>query len=70
MMRIYAPDNSELMQISAITRDGNLLVLKGKVFGTLPMTARVKPGEARSGLRLLNFGTLLFLLTFVFRRDK
>jgi hypothetical protein len=70
MMRIFAPDNSELMQISSITRDGNLLVLKGKVFGTLPMTARVKPGEARRGLRLLNLGTLLFLLTFVFRRDK
>ena len=67
-MKLYAADNSELMQVSAIERDGNQLLLKGKVFGTLPMTARLKPEEARQAFRLLSFGIIWFLLTLPFRR--
>lgn len=70
MMKVYAQDNSELMEISSLERDGNLLVIKGKVFGTMPMTARLQPQEARKGLRLLNFKLVLFLLTFLFRKGK
>lgn len=70
MMKVYAQDNSELMEISALERDGNLLVIKGKVFGTMPMTAKLRPQEARKGLRLLNFKLVLFLLTFLFRSGK
>ena len=70
MMKVYAQDNSELMEISSLERDGNLLVIKGKVFGTMPMTAKVRPQEARKGLRLLNFKLVLFLLTFLFRNGK
>jgi hypothetical protein len=69
-MKLYAPDNSVLMDISAIERKGNELVLKGKVFGSMPMTARVKPEEARSGLKLLGFRLGLFLLTFLFRSSS
>lgn len=67
MMKVYAQDNSELMEINSLERDGNLLVIKGKVFGTMPMTAKLRPEEARKGLRLLNFKLILFLLTFLFR---
>lgn len=67
MMKVYAQDNSELMEIKSLERDGNNLVIKGKVFGTMPMTARLRPGEARKGLRLLNFKLVIFLLTFLFR---
>ncbi|MBF8270834.1 MAG: Phosphoenolpyruvate carboxykinase (ATP) [Gammaproteobacteria bacterium] len=55
------------MEIKSLERDGNVLVIKGKVFGTMPMTARLAPAEARKGLRLLNFKMLWFLLTFLFR---
>jgi hypothetical protein len=67
-MKLYSADNSELMEISAIERDGNQLVLKGKVFGTMPIAAKLRPDEARSGLRLLNARLVLFLLSFLFRR--
>ena len=67
MMKVYAQDKSELMEIKSLERDGNVLVIKGKVFGTMPMTARLNPAEARKGLRLLNFKLVLFLLTFLFR---
>ena len=43
MMKIYGQDNSELMQISSLERDGSTLLIKGKVFGSMPMTAKLTP---------------------------
>jgi len=67
-MKLTSADKSELMNVSALERDGNLLVIKGKIFGAMPMTAKLSPAEFRKGLGLLNFRLLLFLLTFPFRR--
>ena len=68
MMKIYGQDNTELMQISSLERDGNRLVLKGKVFGSMPITANLTPQEGRNGLKLLNLKLAVFLLTFLFRK--
>jgi hypothetical protein len=68
MMKIYARDNSELMQVTALEQDGNALVMKGKVFGSMPMSAKLTPQEARNALKLLNFKLVVFLLTFLFRK--
>lgn len=70
MMTLYSPDNTALMQVSSIEREGNELLIRGKVFGTMPMTARLKPSEARKGLRLLGFGVVWLLLTLLFRKDS
>jgi len=48
-------------------RDGSNLLIKGKIFGTMPLTAKLRPEEARAALKLMNFRTILFLLTLVFR---
>jgi hypothetical protein len=69
-MKIYSADKSELMQVSKIERQGDDLVLKGKVFGTMPMSARLTPEQAREGLKLLSPKLLLFLLTIMFRKSK
>jgi hypothetical protein len=66
-MKIYGADNRELMSITALTRDGGTLVVKGKIFGAMPLTAKLRPEEARAALRLLDWRTALFLLTLVFR---
>lgn len=68
MMKIYARDNSELMQVTALEQDGSSLVMKGKVFGSMPMSAKLTPQEARNALKLLNFKLVVFLLTFLFRK--
>jgi hypothetical protein len=68
MMTLYSGDKSELMQVSAIERDGSDLLIKGKVFGTMPMTARLTPAEARQGMKLLKFRILIFLVTMLFRK--
>jgi hypothetical protein len=67
-MRIKSADGSELMQVNALERDGNLLVIKGKIMGAMPMTAKLSPSEFRKGFGLLNFRLFFFLLTFPFRR--
>lgn len=67
-MKLTGPDKSELMTVSALERDGNDLVIKGKVFGTMPMTARLTPAEARAALKLLDFRTILFILPLPLRR--
>jgi hypothetical protein len=67
-MKFVGPDGSELITVSAVDRDGDKLVIKGKVFGAMPISARLSPAEARQGLKLLNFRLGLFLLTFLLRR--
>jgi hypothetical protein len=69
-MKIYGADNREMMNITAIERDGGDLVIRGKIFGAMPLTAKLRPEEARAAFRLLNFRTALFLLTLVFRRKR
>lgn len=68
MMTLYSADKSELMQVNAIERDGSDLLIRGKVFGTMPMTARLTPAQARQGLKLLRFRLALFLISMLFRR--
>jgi len=69
-MKIYGPDNNEMMAISAIERQGDELVVKGKIFGAMPLTAKVRPEEVRAALKMLDFKTRLFVLTLPFRRSK
>jgi hypothetical protein len=66
-MKLYGSDRRELMTISRIERDGSRLVIKAKVFGTMPMTASLTPADVREGLKLLGLRGILFVLTMPFR---
>jgi hypothetical protein len=68
-MKIFGQDNSELIEIGSLERAGGALLIKGKVFGSMPMTAKLTPEEARNALKLLNFKLAIFLLTFLFRKS-
>ncbi len=67
-MKIFDSNNQELMAVRSLERDGNALVIRGKIFGAMPMVAKLTPAEARAALKLLDFKTILFLLTILFRR--
>jgi hypothetical protein len=69
-MKLYGADNREMMQVSTIERDGSDLLIKGKIFGTMPLTAKLRPEEARAAFKLLGFRTIFFILTMMFRRSK
>jgi hypothetical protein len=68
MMTLFSADGGPLMQVHAIERQGSDLLVRGKAFGTMPVTARLTPAEARKGLQLLGFRLLLFLLTLPLRK--
>ncbi len=67
-MKLQSTDGSELLTVNALERDGNSLLIKGKVFGAMPMNARLNPEAARAALKLLTPRLILFLLTLPFRR--
>jgi hypothetical protein len=67
-MKLYGPDRRELMTVSRLEREGNNLVIKAKVFGTMPLTATLTPEQVRAGLKLLGLRGVLFLFTMLFRR--
>jgi hypothetical protein len=69
-MRLYSQDNTELMRVTSLERDGDQLVVKGKVFGSMPITATLRPEQARAALQLLTPRLLLFLLSLPFRRAR
>ncbi len=69
-MKLRASDGGELMEISALERDGNQLLIRGKVFGAMPLDARLGPDAARAALKLLTPGLVWFLLTLPFRRGN
>jgi hypothetical protein len=69
-MRLYSNDKTVLMEVSSLERDGNDLLVRGKVLGAMPMTARLTPQECRAGLKLVNLRLVWFLLTLPFRKTK
>ena len=67
-MKLYNSDGSDLMTITAIERMDDKLVIKGNIFGTMPVNAQLRPAEARAGLKLLSFRKLLFLVSLLWRK--
>ncbi|KQM97271.1 phosphoenolpyruvate carboxykinase [Sphingobium sp. Leaf26] len=67
-MKILDAQDKELMSVRRIAREGNALIIRGKIFGAMPMVAKLTPAEARAALKLLDLRTILFLLSFLFRR--
>jgi hypothetical protein len=68
-VKLHSTDGTELITVNALERDGNSLLIKGKVFGAMPMNARLGPPAARAALKLLTPRLVFFLLTLPFRRD-
>jgi hypothetical protein len=69
-VKLRSTDGGELMEVSALERDGNQLIIRGKVFGAMPLDARLGPDAARAALKLLTPGLIWFLLTLPFRRES
>ncbi|MBV8853824.1 MAG: hypothetical protein JOY91_10510 [Sinobacteraceae bacterium] len=69
-MRLLGPDQRELMLVSRIEREPQGLVIRAKVFGTMPVTAILTPDAVRAGLRLLGWSGALYLLTMPLRRSR
>lgn len=69
-MELLTKDNDSLMTIESLAPDGDNLLIEGQIMGTLPVRALLTPDQARAALKLLNFRTVLFLLTLLFRPSR
>lgn len=69
MIKLFGPDNKEMMAISTLDKDaeGKALVIKGKIYGAMPLTAKLYPEDARAFLKMLTPKLAWFLLTMLFK---
>ena len=69
-MKLYAVDNSDLMEISGIYPEGDNLVVEGTIMGAMPIRAIVKPGEVRKALGLMSTKTKLHAGKMLYKRSR
>jgi hypothetical protein len=69
MIKLYGPDNKEMMTVNALEKDpdGKGLVIKGKIYGAMPMTALLYPEDARAILKMLTPKLFWLLITLLFK---
>lgn len=69
-MKLFTPEGDELMDVKALTRVGNDIVIEGTIMGAMPTKAVVRPEEARKMFKLLRPAMLPFLSTFIMRKAQ
>jgi hypothetical protein len=55
-LKLYGPDKSLLMDVSAVKEHPEGLLIEGKIMGAMPMKAVLRSEELRSGFKLLTWG--------------
>lgn len=69
-MKLLNLDNSVLMDVSTLKREGDDLVIKGQILGSMPVTAKLTPEQAQAAFKMLDFKTMLFLAGMIFNKRK
>jgi hypothetical protein len=69
-MELYTVDNTSLMSVKSLRPEGNNLLIEGKIMGAMPVRAVLTPDQARAALKLMDFKTIVFLLTILFRPGR
>jgi hypothetical protein len=67
---LYGPAGEDLLVIRSIEREGNSVVVKGQAYGSMPLTATLRPEQARRLFKLLKLPLIPFLVSFLFRKSK
>jgi hypothetical protein len=60
-MKLMSKDGIEMMDVKSIDRDGDRLVLKGKMMGSMATTIYVHPQDLWSAFRLLPWSVIVCL---------
>ncbi|TXS90308.1 NAD(P)/FAD-dependent oxidoreductase [Parahaliea maris] len=69
-MRLFDEQDEELMAVDSIETAGDEVVIRGKTFGTMPLTARLGPGDLRRAIKLaLSPAKVWAILGMLFRKD-
>jgi hypothetical protein len=72
-MKLISKDGIEMMDIRSVERQGEVLVVRGKVMGSMPTTIHLRPENLWEAWQLINWRLLLALpglLLTGYRRSK
>ena len=69
-MKIYTPEKSELLRVTAVETHPDGLLIQGRIMGSMPMKAILRPEELRSGFAFLTPRLAWTLLTMLFRKPS
>lgn len=58
-MKMFSKDGMEMMDVKSIDGEGDNLVMKGKVMGSIHAVIVIKPEDLWQALKLLGFSLLL-----------
>lgn len=60
-MKIFSKEGVEMMDIKSISRDGEKLIVKGKVMGAMSTTFLIKPEDCWQAAQLLGLRVIMYL---------
>lgn len=68
-MKLYTPDNTDLIEVKTVETSPQGLLIGGVIMGAMPMTAVLRPKDLRSGLRFVSVKLVFHVLRMLFRKD-
>lgn len=66
-MKLYTPDNTELIEVTAIVPQEDGIQLEGTIMGAMPMKAILRPRDLRSAFRFVTPRLVWTAFTMLFR---
>ena len=69
-MKLYAADNSDLMEVKRIYPQDSNLIVEGTIMGAMPIRAVLKPAEVRRAIGLMSLRTMLHAFFMLFRSSR
>jgi hypothetical protein len=64
---MYTPEKSELLNVTAVEPHADGLLIQGRIMGSMPMKAVLRPEELRAGFAFLKPRVMWTLVTMLFR---
>jgi hypothetical protein len=73
MMKLISKDGVEMMDIRSLEREGDVLVVKGKIMRSMPVTIHLRPEDLWQAFSLFSWPLLMrvpMLMLKGFRRSR
>ena len=67
-MRLYTPENTELIEVTSVTPHADGVQIEGTIMGAMPMKAVLRPSGLRSAFKFLTPRLAWTMVTMLFRR--
>lgn len=66
-IRLHTPDGTVLMEVQTIEPDGEALLIRGTIMGSMPLKAHLRRSELRRGVAMLRWRTIVWVLRALLR---